>query len=199
MIPDERFSSEAVQGRLLHPWSRSPKTAYQRGPVQVQDNSGGLLAKLWTLRAEGPSAILSADDSPTQTLFTRDGDIDNISLSFDQNSRPLVCFEEVGSGESFLFWWDPEQSGYEFMALPSGITSPRITLDDARRFNVPNSDVILGYIREGLVRYRRQRDRFQVEHTPTVGEGGEPVAAALLHHISMNDALRLEFITDEAA
>lgn len=197
MIPDERFSSTAFRGQLLNPWSRDRKISYQWGPVQVQDPSQGLLVKVWTLRAEGGAAILSAPGSPTETVFTRSVDIDNVNLAFDQNGRPCVCFEEEGGG-AYLYWFDPVPNAPVFMPVPGGAVSPRITLDDARPFNGANSDVILGYIRDGIVRYRQQRDRFTVEYTPPIGPGGAPASASGLRHISMNSNLRLEFLTDGA-
>lgn len=198
MIPGERFSTDPVRGQLLNPWSRDRKISYHWGPVQVQDPSQGLLVKVWTLRAEGAEAVLSAPGSPTVTVFTRSVDIDNVNLAFDQNGRPCVCFEEEGSGDSYLYWFDPVPNEPTFMAIPGDASSPRITLDDARVFNGANSDVILGYVRDGLVRYRQQRDRFTVEYTPPIGPGGSPASASGLRHISMNSNLRLEFLTDGA-
>jgi len=196
VIPEGRLSSATVRGQLLNPWSRDRKISYQWGPVQVQDPSQGLLVKLWTLRAEGTAAVLSAAGSPTVTVFTRAAALDNVSLAFDQNGRPCVCFEEEGTGDSYLYWFDPVPQEPTFMPIPGDSVSPRITLDDARQFNIANSDVILGYVRAGVVRYRRQRDRFQDEYTPTIGDGGSPATATALHHISMNSKLRLEFLTD---
>lgn len=196
MIPEERFSTEAIRGEPLNPWSRDRKTAYHWGPVQVQNPSQGLLVKIWTLRAEGGKAILSAPGSPTKTLFTRGADIDNINLSFDQNGRPCVCFEEEGGG-AHLYWFDPVPNEPVFMPITG--ESPRITLDDARPFNGANSDVVLAYIRDGIIRHRRQRDRFMDEYTPTLGPDGPPVEADLLHHISMNSNLRLEYIAEGGA
>ena len=197
MIPEERFSSTTFRGQLLNPWSRDRKISYQWGPVQVQDPSHGLLVKVWTLRVEGGEAILSAPGSPTQTVFARSADIDNVNLAFDQNGRPCVCFEEEGGG-AYLYWFDPVPNEPVFMPIPGDAVSPRITLDDARPFNGADSDVILGYVRDGLVRYRRQRDRFEDEFTPPIGPGGAPASASGLRHISMNSNLRLEFLTDGA-
>lgn len=197
MIPEGRFSSTPQRGQLLNPWSSDRKIGYHWGPVQVQNTSQGLLVKLWTLRAEGGDAVLSAPGSPTQTMFTRATDIDSVNLAFDQNGNPCVCFEEEGGG-AYLYWFDPVPAEYVFMPVPGSAVTPRITLDDARQFNIGNSDVILGYVRDGLVRYRRQRDRFQDEYTPTQGEEGPPVATDTLHHITMNANLRLEFIVEDA-
>lgn len=194
MIPQDRFSSETQRGQLLNPWSRDRKVSYHWGPVQLSDTSQGLLVKLWSLRAEGSSAILSAPGSPTTTLFTRAVDIDNVNLTFDQNGRATVCFEEEG-GDAYLWWYDPVPQEPTFWLIPNAVT-PRITLDDARQFNIGNSDIILGYVRAGVVRYRRQRDRFLDEFTPMQGDDGPPATATGLRHISMNSAMRLEFLTD---
>lgn len=196
MIPGERFSTETIRGQLLNPWSRDRKVSYHWGPVQVQDTSEGLLAKLWTLRAEDGRAVLSASGVDDVTLVERESDIHSVTLAFDQNARPCVCFE--GEGGAFLFWYDPLQGENVIDPIDEGAVTPRITLDDARQFNIGNSDIILGYIRAGVVRYRRQRDRFTVEYTPPIGPGGSPAAASGLRHISMNSNLRLEFITDGA-
>lgn len=196
MIPGARLSSTMFRGQLINPWSRDRKVSYHWGPVQLQDPSQGLLVKLWTLRAEGMSAVLSAPGSPTTTVFTRAVNIDNVNLAFDQNGRTCVCYEEEGGG-AYLFWFDPVPNEPTHMPIPGDAVSPRITLDDARPFNGANSDVILGYVRDGLVRYRQQRDRFTVEYTPPIGPGGAPAAASALRHISMNANLRLEFMTDD--
>lgn len=196
MIPDERFSSVAYRGSLLNPWSRDRKISHHWGPVQIQDPSQGLLVKLWTLRAVGGSAVLSAPGSTTVTLFTRSVDIDNVNLAFDQNGRPCVCFEEEGGG-AYLYWFDPVPNEPTFMVISGDAVSPRITLDDARAFNGANSDVILAYVRAGIIRYRRQRDRFQDEYTPLIGVGGSPAPATGLSHVSMNSNLRLEFLTED--
>ena len=197
MIPGERFSTTAFRGQLLNPWSRDRKISYHWGPVQVQDPSQGLLVKVWALRAEGASAVLSAPGSPTTTVFTRGTNIDNVNLAFDQNGRPCVCYEEEGGG-SYLFWFDPVPN--EPTHMPITGESPRITLDDARPMNIGlGSDVILAYVRDGLIRHRRQRDRFEIEFTPTVGEEGPPVEAETIYHVTMNSALRLEYIAEGGA
>lgn len=196
MIPEDRFSTTPVRGQTVNPWSRDRKVSYHMGPVQVEDTSQGLLAKLWTLRAEGGAAVLVAEGIDPLVLVDRENHLESVTLSFDQNARPCACFEEQGGG-AFLYWYDPIEADMAIAPLAAGTVTPRITLDDARQFNIGNSDIILGYVRDGLVRYRRQRDRFQNEFTPPIGPGGSPASAAVLHHISMNSVHRLEFIVDD--
>lgn len=196
MIPENRFSSQSLSGVLLNPWSKDHKISYQWGPIQLQDPSQGILVKLWKLEAIDNTAYLSSEDNPAFPVFTHTSEIFNISLSFDQNGRHQVTFEDV-QDNSYFYWWDPLENDYVFFLIPDGGHSPRTTLDDARTFNQTDSDVILGYIRDKAVRYRRQRDRYTIEYTPTEGELGPPAPADLLYHISMQDNLRLNFVVGD--
>ncbi len=193
MIPDERLSSAPVRGALFNPWDRRVHVSRHWGPLALQDPSQGLAVKLWQARIEQGSdeILLSAFGVPEYVWHTHGVDVLEVSLAFDQNARPLVAFADV-NGDSWLRWFDPAPNDVVDYAL-DGVT-PRVTLDDHRPFNGANSDVILGYVRDGIVRYRQLRDRFTVEYTPPIGPGGSPAFADGLHHISMNSALRLEFL-----
>src|SRR5690606_41801272 len=72
-----------------------------------------------------------------------------------------------------------------------------VDLDDSRPRNLSNADIILGYERDGLVRYRIQRERFLTEYTPPIGVCGAPAQAIGLRHISMNSNMRLKFVVDD--
>jgi hypothetical protein len=141
---------------------------------------------------------LSAPGVAESVWYTHTHPIREISLAFDQNARPVVAFvDEVGG--VYLRWFDPVPNAIVNTDISSYARSPRVTLDDNRPLNLTNSDVILGYVRGGIVRYRRQRDRFMDEYTPTIGVGGATVSAGSLFHISMNSNQRLEFIVDGGA
>ena len=193
MIPEERLSNDVIRGALLNPWSRKDTESFHWGPLAVQDPSAGLNVQLWTMRAVGPALVLGAPGVPESTWFTHSQNVIQASLAWDQNARPVVAFVDAG-GSAFLRWFDPVPNAVVTDPLLYA-TTPRVTLDDSRPLNLGNSDVILGYVRDGLLRYRRQRDRFTVEHTPTQGVAGPTAPASGLRHISMNSKLRLEFMT----
>lgn len=196
MIPEQRFSSQAIKGQLVNPWSRQANVSRHWGPIALQDPSQGLLVKLWQMRAmqDGSDLLLSASGVAEYAWYTHNRPIEQVSLAFDQNGRPVVAFVD-SDGAAFLRWFDPTPNEIVTVAIGYA-TTPRVTLDDARAFNGANSDVILGYVRDGVVRYRQQRDRFTIEYTPPIGPGGEPALATTLRHISMNSNLRLEFIAE---
>jgi hypothetical protein len=197
MIPNERFSSTTYQGDLLNPWSRQANLSRHWGPIALQDPSAGLLVKIWQVRAlqDGFDLLLSSSGVAEYVWYTHSKPIEQVSLAFDQNGLNVMAFVDADGG-AFLRWFDPTVNAYVTDDI-SYATTPRVTLDDARLFNLSNSDVILGYVRDGIIRYRRQRDRFQNEYTPPVGIGGSPATANGLCHISLNSNLRAQFITDE--
>ena len=197
MIPEERFSTQTITGRLQNPWMQQANLSRSWGPIALQDPSDGLLSKVWECRVNHDSAqlLLGIVDEPKQVWFTHSKIILEASLSFDQNGRPVIAFTDTDDA-CWLLWFDPVPNNFVTFSITGAIT-PRVTLDDVRSFNSANSDVILGYIRSGIIRYRRQRDRFTVEYTPTQGVGGSSIEAPYLRHISMNSALRLEFITGD--
>lgn len=197
MIPEERFSTAPIKGQLYNPWSRTARISYHWGPIAIQDPSQGLGVQLWTVRADGADLVLSAASTPAFVWYGHANDIAEVSLAFDQNGRPVVAFVDE-AGDAFLRWFDPVPNAIVNMDLSAiGAITPRVTLDDNRPFNSATSDVILAYVREGVVRYRQQRERFTVERTPTTGAGGPVASAGALRHVSMNQSLRLEFLTDE--
>ena len=197
MIPEERFSTETIKGQLYNPWSRRADVSRHWGPIAIQDPSQGLGIRLWQARAVGAEVLISAPGIPEFVWYTHSDDIEQVSLSFDQNGRPCVTFvDDVGG--TYLRWFDPVPNAVVTFDLGAfNAVTPRVTLDDNRPFNGANSDVILGYVRAGVVRYRQQRDRFTIEYTPTIGPGGPQATASAVRHISMNQSLRLEFLTDE--
>lgn len=197
MFPQPWLSSSPVRGQLLNPWSRQETVSLHWGPVAVQDPSEGLLVRLWTARAMGGDILLSAPGVAETLAYTHTNDILELSLAWNQNGDPHFAFVDT-NGDAYLRWYDPTLPGMTTTLLESDVVNPRIAFDDVRQFNIGNSDVVLAYIRAGLLRYRLQRDRFTVEYTPTVGEDGPPVSATGLRHISMNSGLRFEFMTDGA-
>lgn len=195
MLPAPHLSTTTIRGQLFNPWMRRTDVSRHWGPVALNDASQGLRVRLWQARAEGANLLIGAPGVPEFVWYTHDHPVLEISLAFNQNGDPHVAFVDT-EGAPYLRWYDPIEEDEVTTALAAGTVNPRVTYDDSRPFNIANSDVVLGYVRDGLLRYRLQRDRFEDEYTPPIGEGGSPATASGLRHISFNSALRLEFLTD---
>jgi hypothetical protein len=196
MLPELYLSTTAARSQFVNPWSGRPDVSTHWGPIAISDNSEGMHARLWTARAIGDEVRLSAPGVPESVWYIHDDQIREISLAFNQNGQPAIALVDA-AGDPLLRWYDPVPEAIVNLSLDAGTINPRLTLDDYRLFNIGNSDVVLGYVTGGFLRYRLQRDRFEIEYTPGVGDGGAPAAANSLRHVSMNAGLRLEFMADQ--
>lgn len=198
MLPQGgHLSTTPVRAQLINPWMRDDLRSRHWGPVALNDASQGLLVRLWEARAVGDSIYISAPGIPETLFYSHSLQIMQVSLAFNQNGDPCVAFVD-SSGDPYLRWYDPLESGMTTTPLPAGTITPRVAMDELRAFNVSNSDIVLGYVRAGTLRYRLQRDRFGVEYTPTIGDGGPTAPATKIRHVSRNTGLRFEFMTDGA-
>lgn len=136
------------------------------GPKAIQDTSGGMQYQRWRAALIGDDIWLEASEISPFVIFSG-SDITEISLAFDQNARQLIAFVQEGLPK--LWWYNSIISSYEIADLDPTIINPRLSLDDKRDWQTAHSDVILGYIREGVLYWRQQRDRFLIEYFGAAG------------------------------
>jgi len=185
MIPGGSLSSQALPS-LWAFGNPQPSLRESRhiGGVGIGDASQGLRVKVWTCTTDGTSVFIGDGTPPPAVLFNGTG-ITEVSHCFDQNMNPFVAFVDA-SGSRFR-WFDPQVSAFVITALPAGSLTPRCTLDDNRVSQSASSDIILSYVRGGVLHYRQQRDRFGLEYTLQTG------LFSTLRAIGMSDTLRLQF------
>ena len=185
MIPGGRLSTTPIPAPLvLASPQPSARVSRHRGGINLQDSSQGLNVQTWVCETNGTNVTLRGETVPQTTLFTGTG-ITEVSLAFDQNMNPFVAFVDAG-GPKFR-WFDPQIPGIVITSLPAGSQTPRCCLDDGRVSQLPNGDIILAYVRAGILYYRQQRDRFLIEYQLASG------LFAPLRSVAMNRALRLQF------
>lgn len=194
MMPDGVLSTTPVAARFVGARSgaASKTIDYEDGGIAIQDPSEGLLYQQWRARLFDPGesssrVMLSAPNTPEFTLLGLPG-LTEISVSFDQNMRPVLAF--VQSGVAKLRWYDSVAGDQVITEIGADVITPRVSLDD-KRFLATNgyqtSDVILAYVRGGNLYTRIQRERYETEHL--MAEGVKP-----LIKIGMSRALRLQFM-----
>lgn len=140
---------------------------WEMGGVALNDPSQGLRVQLWKFtlvvdEVTGASTISVEAPTVSKTVLFTGVDVNEIAGAFDQNMNPVVAYTEGGTPK--LWWWDPTAGAMVHTTLPAGCIDLRVSLDDKRRFNVAESDVILSYVRGGAAYYRYQRDRYLVEY-----------------------------------
>ena len=196
MIPDNDLSDTALISGFSFPVKGpSPEDTLQDwelAGVALNDSSQGLLVKLWhgVLQINKETGVgsvyVEAPSVPLTFLFSGVG-ITEIALSFDQNMNPFVAYMQ--GGDAKIYWYDPTVPGMTHTTLPAGCYDLRCTLDDKRRFNVGDSDIVLSYIRAGVLYMRYQRDRYLVEYTLKTGIGSN----ARLVSMAMNNGSRMQW------
>lgn len=137
---------------------------FEKGGTALNDPSQGLQVRDWRFfytSATNEVLVRPADGSGVDSvLFTRTGVIE-VSGSFDQNMNPAVTFID-GTG-AWLWFFDTTLGTMTFLALPVGVRTPFVTMDDKRAIANTYNDILLFYVLDTNLCYRQQRNRFQVE------------------------------------
>jgi hypothetical protein len=166
------------------------------GPVDRSDTSEGLKAYAWRARIDSGVVYLcrrnNANDGweAEEELFTADASgtavINEISLTWDQNARPAVAFNEDGVIK--LWWWDASIPANDIRAIASG-RNPIAYLDDRNPANVSYSDILVFLVQPSTDRmfYVRQRDRYDTAYVLPV----DSVAYKFLMLVVMGNDRRL--------
>ena len=162
-LPEPLLIDGGVTTPFLHPRSKSyPLTeSWDNGGVALSDPSEDLTRYVWQAWTDGTTITVKRDDLDTYHVVLMDTNITEVDLTFDQNMRPCIAY--VANGISKLYWYDTQQAKQVIDEYPL-ITNPRVSLDDKRRFNVANSDIIFAYQKGDQLCYRVQRERFTIEH-----------------------------------
>lgn len=165
--------------------SPSPLRDRERGSLALNDPTGGLRQADWEGEMVGQDYwIKLLPDGTPDDVLSISGTATEAKFTFDLEMRPHVTWAD--STSSWLYWYDPDLSGYALMELP-GATSPRLTLDDKRAVAL-NPSVLLFYILDRQLCVRSHRDRFQSETVV----GRLPFGVSGLGRVGMSVDYRLQ-------
>lgn len=192
-LPDGVLSTATIPAQFRFPRNipKRPLIAYEYGGIALSDPSQGLRRLVWLGEWLEGTIYLSAE-GVEPVAFLSVGEIQDFDFTFDQNMRPCVAYQ-LPTGVSRFYWYDGTVSGYVTLELPAGSNTPKCAIDDNRDMQVPISDIILAYVRDGTLYYRQQRDRFEDEYTLA-----EDVGVGLIQ-IGMNRVWRFQFMLSTAA
>lgn len=161
-----------------------PTVSYELGGIALNDPSRGREVQIWTARISGQDIKLSSAGNPEITLFSAPGVLTAVSLAFDSNMQPTVSYIEDGVVK--LYWFNTIPSQFVMTDYP-GATSGRVCTDDKRDSQFEASDVIFAYVRDDILYWRQQRDRYDIERM------AGPCDGLQLYRLGMNTLRRLQF------
>lgn len=162
-LPGNTLSSEPVYAPFLDPDDRALEdflVSYERGGIAIQDPSQGMDVRTWKAFVNEQGIWLRAYQAQTPTLFIAGEDISLVSLAFDNNMRPAVCYRQLEVVK--LSWYDPTVQTQVITEFPDAYVGC-VTLDNKREHFGEFNDVLFFYVVERALFYRQQRDRYTVE------------------------------------
>jgi len=139
------------------------KTDYEEGGAILNDPNSGLQGYIWRATLSGNDVLISRSPYDTSVVLLTDTDIEEISLSFDQNMRPTLAY--VSAGQAKLYWYDSALELQVTTNLATDVRSPFLSMDDKRETatTINSNDTLLFYIRGSSLYYRQQRERYNTE------------------------------------
>lgn len=137
--------------------------AYAIGGAELANAAHGLTGYVWKAYIdESGQIIVQREDLAERHVITTKQGVEQLDFTFDQNMRPFLTY--VADGLPFYFHFNMEDSTYSEVALDNSIRFPRCELDKRETGEIPSSDIILAYTREGNLCYRVQRERYGKEY-----------------------------------
>lgn len=162
-------ATAAAPARMLSPDDRVRTLGvdYERG---AQEGATDLKVRdrVYTSRAQDGEFQVSSDGASWTTILNVAGASAGFSFTFDALMRPVVVYQlgddvtAPAQRAMHLYWYDNTLPGFTTLPLGVGV-SPFLHFDYSVDSGVGVGEVVLFYIRDGMVYLRRQADRFTVE------------------------------------
>lgn len=161
--------------------------SYDDGPIALQNPHSGLLYQVWRARYIGDTVYLAAPNY-LESPFLKVRCLESLSLSFDQNGRPLLAY--VLNGTLYLYWHHTLTQRYEHTVINTQVTGHSVCLDNRRPIGILDSNVILGYTKDDNLYYAIQSDRYAVSRLLARDVNG------FLIQIGMSAQNRFQFLVE---
>jgi hypothetical protein len=164
MIPANTFTVAPEVADFKPPYDNAytPLHHVAPGGVAVSDPSLGREYQNWEVTYTGGNIIVNPVGGATAFTLAV-ANVQSVSLAFDNNMGLAIAWK-LTSGDAQLYYYDTLTFTYATRSFPD-VTSCRICVDDSRDVYTTNSDVIFAYTKAGVLYYRQQRDRYDVEYT----------------------------------
>lgn len=169
-------------------WRMEERVSVSRGPASRGLSPTPFSQHTWEAKVSNQTIILRDPEGSEEALFNAGEELDQISLTFDQSGRPMVAYET--DGRIKLWWYDPDLNAVTVADLDEG-TSPFIGIDDFTNTDNTNT-IVLAYVRDNRVVYRKQQDRYRtlyqtnVENAIALLNMSESIQGGLVIHYAVD-------------
>lgn len=167
-IAEHRLSTDVKEAPFLSPDgdARHFLQDFEMGPVALNDTSEGINYQKWTLTWDAGTGdfTVTPDSGPPVVGVINAANVINCSLAFDNAAHVNISYVQAGNIGN-LYWYDTVAIGYETRVFTEEISSMMLSLDDKRKTQTNNADIILWAILVEAGKYNlytlEQRDRFE--------------------------------------
>lgn len=197
MIPDNEWSSDTTfmafdtYGKPKPTYLTQNKYHVHLGPTAFSTTWNADNSVWWVFERIGTKIVAKQYIDNNWVLY---GDVVDLPLcvaftgTFDQNGRPLVFFD---SGTDLMLWWYDPLLGTTTTTIFGVGNNPFAVFDVKYGVATEYSDVLLFYIRDNIIYYRVQRDRYAIEYQTPVIDATKILAADM----AIDYRLQLVYIT----
>ena len=165
MIPNNQISARTVLTPMAFPNNLKDVGLMdmELGGVAIEDASEGLLDYFWIASANEETGLVSLHRQGQAAIPWWNIGIGctDLALAFTQNMQPVIAWQD-SENVLWLRAYDSFTNSYLVSSFGIG-ANPRLTIDEKRPRMRTESDVIFAYLVGTSLRYRQQRDAFQIE------------------------------------
>lgn len=161
MLPDDTL----IQSDIHH--FKPPRAGYygtteafSQGGVALGNVTQDWFGYTWRAYIKPDGVYLNRTDTTEHKLVLALPNIEQIDFCFDQNMNVVIAY--TVAGRPYLYAY--AKQGYQQRALPDGARCPRVVLDRVRQSFSSQSDIIVGFMRDGSIYYLLQREDYLKEH-----------------------------------
>lgn len=161
MIPANAITPTPQPTSFQAPYNEpyDPLSQTVLGGTAINDGAAGRQVQNWQVFYSG--GLIQVKPVSGAVAFTlAANDVETISLAFDNNMGIVLAWKTPTGAK--LYYYDTLAAAYTTRVF-TGPTSCRVVVDDARSVYNASSDVIFGYTQGGVLYWRQQRDRYDVE------------------------------------
>lgn len=187
MIPNNKITSEYVEGEFLYENSEEDLIDIHPGGIDIQNIDESPTYQMWEMFYENNIIKLK---SLTNNKLYNIRSIENIKeLSFSFTLNMVLNYLYKKDDKTYLTYYDTiTQNNVE--VIFENMSHPKLVYDDLRKTQSSKSDILLVYINNltNKICYRLLRDRYTIEY-----ELADVPKHTRLIRVGMADNLRLKF------